>query len=76
MNIDCALVLFSAMPFSERRAVLIDSGLDEPTVATLTNGCPCWRCTKHRRLFISAVSAKADAIERAMLAEQKVEGIA
>ena len=71
MTFEQALALYAVMPAAERRSVVNACGLDMRTIEASAKGCGCWRCTKQRSLFITSVSAKADEIERAMLAAQR-----
>lgn len=64
MNIDCALVLFDAMNEVQRFRAVCNFDLIRGTFPDV------------RDAFTQAVSEEADKIEREMLAEQKVEGIA
>ena len=74
MTFEQALALYAVMPWTDCRGVRNACGLDMRTIEASAKGCGCWRCVKHRSLFVAAVSAKADEIERTMLAAQATEG--
>lgn len=75
ISIEQALALFAVMPTADKNAIIIGYrpgelheyvGLD----------CECKSCKAYRHRFIMAVSAKADEIERKMLASQPAKGTA
>ena len=69
MTFEQALALYAVMPAADKYWFPYLNGYAR-------EGCACAECAKQRVAFVASVSAKADEIEREMLAAQTTEGSA
>lgn len=75
ITIEQALALFAVMPTADKNAIIRGYRPGE-LKEYVSLDCECKSCKSYRHRFIMAVSAKADEIERKMLASQPAKGTA